>query len=101
MIAQDTSGKTIASSAIVPLVLDSPLGFAPELYDLSRDLCERYNIADRNEALVGKLASRLQSFGEHTLDALLHGPAVLGGHTRGPEMSEAQPERLRTLGYFR
>jgi len=83
----------------VPFAVDSPLGLATELYDLDADPYERDNIALSNPAAASDLKSRVQTFGENTLDAIINGPAILDGSSSAPKMDEENLRRLRTIGY--
>jgi len=100
VVGKDKEGKAVASSDIVPVELDSPLGHETKLFDLSVDPDERYNIAAQRPEVLRDLESRLGDYGNKCLESIEHGAAVLSGTGHVPSgMSNEDVSRLRALGY--
>jgi arylsulfatase len=101
IIARDREGRNVASSDIVELGLNSPLGIERELYELAADPDERRNIAQARPEIVENTESRLKDFGERTMKVTEDGPGILRGKGyQKAKMSSQDVEQLRALGYL-
>ena len=101
IIAKDREGRNVASSDIVELGLNSPLGIERELYELAADPDETRNIAQARPEIVENLESRLKDFGERNMKVIEDGPGILRGKGyQKAKMSSQDVEQLRALGYL-
>ena len=101
VVGKDKEGNNVASTGVVQLDLDSPLGYETEPYDLSVDPNERYNIAKDKPEMVKDLEAKLSNFSKNCFESIEHGASVLRDipHARVRITTEESIRKLRAVGY--
>lgn len=100
VVGKDEKGNNVASTELVQLDLDSPLGHETELYDLSVDPNERDNTAKDEPEIVKGLEAKLSGFSKDCFESIEHGAAVLRDTPHAPvRITEESMRKLRAVGY--
>ena len=104
VIGLDLKGRTVASSEVVRIDMNSPLGLASKLFNLRQDPNETEDLAKSHPDVVRRLEEEIEWFSRETERMVDEGAKYLRDRgvcsLPGQVMDEEDKEMLHAIGYL-